>query len=64
MYQPRTYRHWIKGRDLVSFDVVVKEKLSCAPCERAECIRNYECMRLISPDAVFDAAKMIIEGYE
>ena len=46
------------------FDVVVKEKLSCAPCERAECIRNYECMRLISPDAVFDAAKMIIEGYE
>jgi len=25
MYQPRTYRHWIKGRDLVSFDVVVKE---------------------------------------
>lgn len=46
------------------FDVVIKENLSCAPCERAECERNYECMRLISPDAVFDAAKMIIEGYE
>ena len=46
------------------FDVVIKEKLSCAPCEKAECMRNYECMRLISPDAVFDAAKMIIEGYE
>ena len=46
------------------FDVVLKEKLSCAPCERAECLRNYECMRLISPDAVFDAAKMVIEGYE
>jgi uncharacterized protein len=25
MYQPRTYRHWIKDSDLVSFNVVVKE---------------------------------------
>ena len=25
MYEPRTYRHWIKGKDLVSFNVVVKE---------------------------------------
>ena len=25
MYQPRTYRHWIKDSSLVSFDVVVKE---------------------------------------
>ncbi|MBU2535236.1 MAG: UPF0280 family protein [Chloroflexota bacterium] len=25
MYQPRTYRHWVKGDDLVSFSVVVKE---------------------------------------
>ena len=25
MYQPRTYRHWIKDSDLVSFEVVVKE---------------------------------------
>ena len=46
------------------FDVVIKEKLSCAPCEMAECIRNYECMRLISADAVFEAAKMMLEGYE
>ena len=46
------------------FDVVVKEKLSCAPCEEAKCIRNYECMRLISPDTVLDAAKMMLEGYE
>lgn len=49
---------------LGEFDVVVKEKLSCAPCEKAECARNYECMRLISPDTVFDAAKMMLEGYE
>jgi len=25
MYEPRLYRHWIKGRDLVSFNVMVKE---------------------------------------
>jgi ApbE superfamily uncharacterized protein (UPF0280 family) len=25
MYEPRTYRHWVKGDDLVSFSVVVKE---------------------------------------
>ena len=25
MYEPRSYRHWVKGKDLVSFNVVVKE---------------------------------------
>lgn len=25
MYEPRTYRHWVKGADLVSFNVVVRE---------------------------------------
>jgi len=25
MYEPRTYRHWVKGTDLISFNVVVKE---------------------------------------
>ena len=25
MYEPRTYRHWIKDKDLVSFNIVVKE---------------------------------------
>lgn len=24
-YQPRTYRHWIEGKDLVSFQVTIKE---------------------------------------
>lgn len=45
-------------------DVVVRAKLSCAPCERAECSCNYECMKLIQPDEVFEAAKLMIEGYE
>jgi len=25
MYEPRTYRHWIKDKDLISFDLAVKE---------------------------------------
>jgi len=25
MYEPRTYRHWVKGKDLVSFNIVVEE---------------------------------------
>jgi ApbE superfamily uncharacterized protein (UPF0280 family) len=25
MYQPRTYRHWVRGKDLVAFNVTVKE---------------------------------------
>jgi len=25
VYEPRTYRHWVKDKDLVSFNVVVKE---------------------------------------
>ena len=25
MYEPRTYRHWVNGKDLVSFNTVVKE---------------------------------------
>lgn len=25
MYEPRVYRHWVKGNDLVSFNVMVKE---------------------------------------
>ena len=29
MYQPRTYRYWVKDKDLVSFNVVVKETDLC-----------------------------------
>lgn len=29
MYEPRTYRHWVKGKDLVSFNIVVKETDLC-----------------------------------
>jgi ADP-heptose:LPS heptosyltransferase len=46
------------------FDTVVNKRLSCSPCERPVCAFNYECMRLITPDEVFEAAKMMIRGYE
>jgi len=46
------------------FDTVIAKKLSCSPCENATCAYNYECMTLITPDEVFDTAKMMLEGYE
>lgn len=46
------------------FDVVINKKLSCSPCESAKCKYNYECMKSITPDEVFETAKMMIEGYE
>jgi ADP-heptose:LPS heptosyltransferase len=46
------------------FDTVISQKLFCSPCESAMCKHNYECMKLITPDAVFDAARMMLEGYE
>jgi ADP-heptose:LPS heptosyltransferase len=46
------------------FDVVISKKLSCSPCEVAVCSHNYECMKLIAPDEVFEAAKVLLEGYE
>lgn len=46
------------------FDIVVKRDLSCSPCEEAVCRFNYECMKLITAEEVFDSAKMMLEGYE
>ena len=46
------------------FDCVVNQKLFCAPCESATCKYDYECMKLILPDTVFDTAKIMVEGYE
>ncbi len=38
------------------FDRVVMKKIFCSPCESAECRFNYECMRVITPDEVYEAA--------
>ena len=45
------------------FDVVINKKLFCSPCESAVCNYGLECMKLISADEVYDAAKMMVEGY-
>ncbi len=41
-------------------DVVIKKDLDCLPCEKALCASNSECMKLIDPDEVFQAAKKIL----
>lgn len=46
------------------FDCFINKKLSCSPCESATCKYNYECMKLILPDTIFDTARMMLEGYE
>ena len=40
----------------------VHKKLHCSPCEKALCKYNLECMKAISAEEVFDAAKMILDG--
>lgn len=45
-------------------DVVITKKLHCSPCEVATCAYNYECMKLIPPEEVFEVAKLMVEGYE
>lgn len=46
------------------FDVAINKKLFCSPCEKAVCSYNHECMKLISADEVYDAARIMLEGYE
>jgi ApbE superfamily uncharacterized protein (UPF0280 family) len=50
MYQPRTYRHWVRGNDLVSFEVMVKETdlyiraRSDLKSKASELVRKYRSM--------------------
>ena len=43
-------------------DIVIRKQLACAPCEEAQCKKDYECMKLINADEVFEAAKKMLEG--
>lgn len=38
-------------------DRVIRKRLHCSPCEKAQCEFEHECMRYITPDEVFKAAK-------
>lgn len=41
---------------------VIRKELICSPCESAQCRYNHECMRLITPEEVFEVAKKILQG--
>lgn len=41
-------------------DAVIRKDLSCAPCEASECLYEYECMRSITVDEVYDAAARML----
>lgn len=49
-YGPRAPRHR-----------VVRKRLFCAPCEQALCRFAHECMRFVTPDDVFAAARQLLE---
>lgn len=40
--------------------VVIKKTLKCAPCEKAQCAFNLECMKQITSDEVFETAKRLL----
>lgn len=39
---------------------VVRKKLKCSPCEKAQCAFNLDCMKQIGADEVFGAARKIL----
>ncbi|MBI3323191.1 MAG: glycosyltransferase family 9 protein [Candidatus Omnitrophica bacterium] len=41
---------------------VIRRALVCAPCEKALCPYHHECMALITPDEIYEAAARIITG--
>ncbi len=45
---------------LASKSIVLRKRLKCAPCEKAQCRYNYECMRQITVDDAINAVKEIL----
>ena len=42
-------------------DRVIRAGLKCSPCNRAQCLHNHECMKNITPDEVFTAARDMLK---
>jgi ADP-heptose:LPS heptosyltransferase len=42
-------------------DRVLQRRLFCVPCEQALCRFNHECMRFITPDEVYEAARQLLD---
>ncbi|MDY6954148.1 MAG: lipopolysaccharide heptosyltransferase II [Thermodesulfobacteriota bacterium] len=40
--------------------LVLREELDCSPCHQKKCPRNHECMRMISPEAVFRGSEDLL----
>ncbi len=39
----------------------IRRRLFCAPCEQSLCRFNHECMRFVTPEEVYDAARELLE---
>jgi len=48
---------------LADKSIVLRKKLACTPCEKAQCRHNYECMHQISVDDAMNAVKKILGAY-
>jgi len=46
---------------LADRSIVLRKKLKCTPCEKAQCEYNYECMRKITVDDAFKAVEEILK---
>ncbi|MCK4463605.1 MAG: glycosyltransferase family 9 protein [Candidatus Omnitrophica bacterium] len=51
----------VKYGPLASKSIVLRKRLKCAPCEKAQCRYNYECMRQITVDDAINAVKEILD---
>jgi len=40
--------------------LVLRKELDCSPCHQKVCPRNHECMRMISPEAVFHGSEDLL----
>lgn len=49
-----------KYRPLGPKDIVIKKEMPCSPCQRALCSTDNECMKEVSADEVFQAARNIL----
>ena len=55
---PKEYGSFNKGC------AALQKPLVCVPCERAHCAFDYECMRFLKKERVFEAAKAMLNGKE
>ena len=45
-------------------DRIMRKRLHCSPCEKAQCDFEHECMKYITSDEVFKTAKEMLSPYE